>query len=42
MMIELTGTTQKIDAFLQNLQNYPILEMCRTGVTALERDSIVK
>ncbi len=42
MMIELTGTTQKIDAFLLNLQSYPILEMCRTGVTALERDSAVK
>lgn len=41
MMIELTGTTQKIDAFLLNLQGYPILEMCRTGVTALERDSAV-
>lgn len=41
MMIELTGTTQKINAFLMNLQSYTILEMCRTGVTALERDSIV-
>jgi len=40
MMIELTGTTKKIDAFLQNLRNYTILEMCRTGVTALERDSV--
>lgn len=42
MMIELTGTTQKIDAFLLNLRSYPILEMCRIGVTALERDSAVK
>lgn len=42
MMIELTGTTQKIDAFLSNLQYYSILEMCRTGVTALERDSAIK
>ncbi|GAB1476122.1 acetolactate synthase small subunit [Bacillota bacterium] len=42
MMIELTGTTQKIDAFLLNLRSYLILEMCRTGVTALERDSAVK
>ncbi len=42
MMIELTGTTQKIDAFLLNLESYSILEMCRTGVTALERDSAVK
>lgn len=42
MMIELTGTSQKIDAFLLNLQDYSILEMCRTGVTALERDSAIK
>lgn len=42
MMIELTGTTMKIDAFLSNLREYPIVEMCRTGVTALERDSAVK
>lgn len=42
MMIELTGTSQKIDAFLLNLQGYPIVEMCRTGITALERDSIIK
>lgn len=41
MMIELTGTSQKIDAFLRNLEGYPIIEMCRTGVTALERDSIL-
>lgn len=41
MMIELTGTSQKIDAFLRNLEGYPIVEMCRTGITALERDSIV-
>ncbi len=39
MMIELTGTSQKIDAFLLNLKNYPIVDMCRTGLTALERDS---
>ena len=42
MMIELTGTTQKIDAFLLMMEEYKILEMCRTGVTALERDSAVK
>lgn len=41
MMIELTGTSRKIDAFLRNLEGYPILEVCRTGITALERDSIV-
>lgn len=40
MIIELTGTTQKIDAFLGMMKQYSIIEMCRTGVTALEKDSI--
>lgn len=39
MIIELTGTTQKIDAFLGIMKDYTIIEMCRTGVTALEKDS---
>lgn len=39
MIIELTGTTQKIDAFLGMMKQYQIIEMCRTGVTALEKDS---
>lgn len=39
MMIELTGSTQKIDAFMGIMKDYKILEMCRTGVTALEKDS---
>ena len=39
MIIELTGTTQKIDAFLGIMKEYNIIEMCRTGLTALEKDS---
>ncbi len=39
MIIELTGTTQKIDAFLGIMKDFTIIEMCRTGVTALEKDS---
>jgi len=39
MIIELTGTTQKIDAFLEMMKEHTIIEMCRTGVTALEKDS---
>lgn len=39
MMIELTGTTQKIDAFLGMMKDFFIIEMCRTGITALEKDS---
>lgn len=37
MVFELTGKPSKIDAFLNMFTGYDILEMCRTGVTALER-----
>ncbi len=37
MVMELTGEPDKIDGFLGVLSQYRILEMCRTGVTALER-----
>ena len=37
MVMELTGEPEKIDAFLKILSSYRILEMCRTGITALER-----
>lgn len=37
MVMELTGEPDKIDAFLKMFANFHILEMCRTGVTALAR-----
>ena len=37
MVFELTGKPSKIDAFLLMFQDYNILELCRTGVTAIER-----
>jgi len=37
MIFELTGEPEKIDAYLEMLRDYPILELCRTGITALER-----
>ena len=37
MVVELTGIPNKIDAFLTVLQQYDIIEMCRTGITALAR-----
>lgn len=40
MVMELTGEPDKIDGFLDVLSPYKILEMCRTGVTALERGGI--
>ena len=36
-VFELTGKPDKIDAFLTMFKGYEILELCRTGVTALER-----
>ena len=37
MCIEVTGDPSKIDAFLKLMIPFGILEMCRTGVVALER-----
>lgn len=34
---ELTGETSKIDAFIDLLKPYGIMEMCRTGLVAIER-----
>ena len=37
MVIELTGHQDKLDAFLDLLQGYEILELARTGITGLTR-----
>ena len=37
MILELTGKPTKIDAFLEVLSSYHILELTRTGVTSIER-----
>ncbi len=42
MVLELTGEPDKIDAFLDMLSPYCIIEMCRTGVTALARGDSTK
>ena len=39
MVIELTGNQDKLDAFLNLLDGYEILELARTGVTGLTRGS---
>ena len=39
LMIELTGTQSKLEAFLNLLKNYEILELARTGITGLSRGS---
>ncbi len=37
MSMELTGEPEKIDAFLNMLGQYKVLELCRTGITAMAR-----
>ncbi len=39
IMIELTGNQNKLDAFLNLLDGYEILELARTGITGLSRGS---
>ena len=39
MVIELTGHQDKLDAFMDLLQGYEILELARTGITGLARGS---
>lgn len=40
LVFELTGKPAKIDSFIENLKSYDIMEMCRTGVTALQRGPV--
>ena len=39
MVVELTGHQEKLDAFMNLLQGYEILELARTGITGLTRGS---
>ena len=39
MCIQVIGDPSKIDAFIRVMEPFGIIEMCRTGVVALERGS---
>ena len=39
MCIEITGDPTKIDAFIKLMIPFGVIEMCRTGIVALERGS---
>jgi len=39
LMVELTGNQPKLDAFINLLSGYEILELARTGITGLARGS---
>ena len=40
MVLELTGKPSKIDGFIKIISEYEIIEMCRTGINALERGDV--
>ena len=39
LCIEITGETTKINAFIELVEPFGIMEICRTGIVALERGS---
>lgn len=39
VIMRLTGTSREIDAFIDLMRDYTILEICRTGIVSLERGS---
>ncbi|MBP3628336.1 MAG: acetolactate synthase small subunit, partial [Anaerotignum sp.] len=39
MVIELTGSPNKLDGFMGMLKEYDIVEVSRTGVTGMARDA---
>ena len=39
MMRQMTGDPRRIDAFINLMSDYTILEICRTGIVSLERGS---
>lgn len=43
LCLEMTGDTSKLNAFIENMKPFGIIELCRTGIVAIERgpDSIL-
>jgi acetolactate synthase-1/3 small subunit len=39
IIVEITGQTEKLNAFISYMKKYGIMELSRTGLTALERGS---
>ena len=42
LIIELTGTPEKIDGFMDVIAEYNVLEVCRTGITGIEGNTAKK
>lgn len=39
VILKLTGSTRRVNAFIDLMRDYSILEICRTGVASMERGS---
>ena len=39
LIIELTGTPEKLNGFMDVMADYDIVEVCRTGITGLETNT---
>ena len=37
LIIELTGTPEKLDGFMDMMSGYELVDVCRTGVTGIKR-----
>lgn len=42
IIVELTGTPEKLDAFMEMISCYEIAEICRTGITGISRGVTTK
>lgn len=40
MIIELTGTPEKLDGFMDMMSDYEVIEVCRTGITGIEGPAV--
>ena len=40
LIVELTGTPEKINGFMEVMADHDIAEVCRTGVTAIESNAV--
>lgn len=40
MIIELTGTPEKLDGFMDMMSDYDVVEVCRTGITGIEGPAV--
>ena len=41
MIVELTGAPEKLDGFMEMINCYEIIEVCRTGITGISRGPLV-